>query len=180
MLYLNSILIKGDVPPRLHIWQIGISTIVIAALIFVLLLVIRECVKIIDSSELDDRSTHLAVNAIIIAVMSIILVILLIATKNKVYNLEPYRSVSLTEVSDLITVDNDKVEIKPLTDKQSNYDYSYEVTDDSVVQIDKNETQTFKIEEDTVYNRMYLIDKNNSKYELSKDEIDMIKSKRNQ
>ena len=149
------------------------------ALIFVLLLVIRECVKIIDSSKTDDRSTNLTVNVILIAVLSIVLISLLITTKNKVYRLEPYRSVSLTEVSDLITVDKDKVEIKPLTDKQSNYDYTYEVDDDNVIQIDRNETQTFKIEEDTFYDRMYLIDRNNSKHELSKEEIDLIKSKRN-
>ena len=178
MLYLNSILIKGDVPPRLHIWQVGIATIIIVALIFVLLIVIHECVTIIDSSKIDDRSTNLTVNVLLIAVLSIVLISLLIATKNKVYRLEPYRSVSLTEVSDLITVDKDKVEIKPLTDKQSNYDYTYEVDDDNVIQIDRNETQTFKIEEDTFYNRMYLIDKNNHKSELSEDEKNMIKSKR--
>ena len=74
-------------------------------------------------------------------------------------------------MSDLITVDNDKVEIKSLTDKQSKYFY---------YDLEKDKTQIFKIEEDTFYNRMYLIDQNNHKSQLSEDEMDMIKSKRNQ
>ena len=90
---------------------------------------------------------------------------------------EVSRSASLTEVSDLITVDNDKFEIKPLTDKQSKYFYD---SQDSHDQLENDKTQTFKIEEDTFYNRMYLIDKNNHKSELSEDEKNMIKSKRNQ
>lgn len=178
MLYLNSILIKGDVPPRLHIWYTGIFMIVIVALSLVLLLAIYESLKLIESSEIKRDSVRLKADAIFIIVASIALFIIVIATRNKIYDLEPYKNVSLTEVSDLIIVNNDKVEIKPLTDKQSNYDYTYEVDDDNVIQIEKDQTQTFKIEEDTFYNRMYLIDKNNHKSELSEDEKNMIKSKR--
>ena len=43
-----------------------------------------------------------------------------------------------------------------------------------------DKTQIFKIEEDTFYNRMYVIDQDNQKSELSEDEMNMIKSKRNQ
>lgn len=177
MLYLNSILIKGDVPPRLHIWYTGIFMIVIVALSLVLLLAIYESLKLIESSESKRDSVRLKADAIFIIVASIALLIIVIATRNKIYDLEPYKNVSLTEVSDLITVDKDKVEIKPLTDKQSKYFYD---SQDSHDQLENDKTQTFKIEEDTFYNRMYLIDRDNHKSELSEDEKNMIKSKRNQ
>ena len=179
MLYLNSIISKGDVTLELYPWYVGIGMIFVAAEIFMLLLFISECVNLVKLSESKrqvNSMTKLKENAIPMIMISAALIILLIAIKLKIEHLEPYKPISLTEVSDLITVDNDKVEIKPLTDKQSKYFYD---SQDSHDQIENDKTQTFKIEEETFYNRMYLIDKNNHKSELSEDEMNMIKSKRN-
>ena len=177
MLYLNSIIGKGDISLSGKIFILGFSGVLILlslALIVVLALDAMSHLKFVEKS----------LNSLFMFVLSAFVMILSAATANvSLSNIletapkEVSRSASLTEVSDLITVDGDKVEIKPLTDKQSKYFYD---SQDSHDQLENDNTQIFKIEDDTFYNRMYLIDKNNHKSELSEDEKNMIKSKRNQ
>ena len=175
MLYLNSIIGKGDISLSGKRFILGFSG--VAILISLVLLLVFAAVAI-SNLKLADKQ----LKSLFTFVLSAFVMIISAASANvSLSNIletapkEVSRSASLTEVSDLITVDKDKVEIKPLTDKQSKYFYD---SQDSHDQLEKDKTQIFKIEEDTFYNRMYLIDKNNHKSELSEDEKNMIKSKR--
>lgn len=175
MLYLNSIIGKGDISLSGKRFILGFSG--VAILISLVLLLVFAAVAISNLKLVDKQ-----LKSLFTFVLSAFVMIISAASANVSFSniletapKEVSRSASLTEVSDLITVDNDKVEIKPLTDKQSKYFYD---SQDSHDQLENDKTQTFKIEEDTFYNRMYLIDKNNHKSELSEDEKNMIKSKR--
>lgn len=171
MLYLNSIIGKGDISSGLKILILGLS----AVAIFVCLgLFLQSIAGVLTSLKLaSERPTAIFITTFYVIIMAAVLGMIIWCVSNitRYAPAEVSRNASLTEVSDLITVDKDKVEIKPLTDKQSKYFYS---------SLEKDKTQLFKIEEDTFYNRMYLIDKNNHKSELSEDEMNKIKSKRNQ
>ena len=178
MLYLNSIIGKGDISSDGKIFIAGFSG--VAIFVCLGLLLVFAAVAI---SNLKSAMSNQPKNLFMFVLSALAMILALAAANVNLSNLLEYapkevsRSASLTEVSDLITVDNDKVEIKPLTDKQSKYFYD---SQDSHDQLEDDKSQIFKIEEDTFYNRMYLIDKNNHKSELSEDEKNMIKSKRNQ
>ena len=169
MLYLNSIIGKGEVALGLKILILGLS----AVSIFICLGLILWCSACMLNSLKSSNLLVVLFGPVVNLSIVIVALGLTFYSFSNIINYSPEevsRNASLTEVSDLITVDNDKVEIKSLTDKQSKYFY-YDLENDK--------TQIFKIEEDTFYNRMYLIDQNNHKSQLSEDEMDMIKSKRN-
>ena len=170
MLYLNSIIGKGEVALGLKILILGLSAVSIVVCLGLILWRAVDAINSLRSSNLLVALFGPVVNlAIVIAALG-----LTFYSFSNIINYSPKevsRNASLTEVSDLITVDKDKAEIKPFEDDYSKYFY---------YGLEKDKTQIFKIEEDTFYNRMYLIDKNNHKSELSEDEMNMIKSKRNQ
>ena len=177
MLYLNSIIGKGDISSDGKIIIVGFSGVAIFVCLGLLLVFAAVAISNLKSAMSNQSK------ALFMFVLSALAMILALAAANiNLSNLLEYapkevsRSASLTEASDLITAENDKVEIKPLTDKQSKYFY---YDQDNYDHLENDKTQIFKIEEDTFYNRMYLIDKNNHKSELSEDEKNMIKSKQN-
>ena len=170
MLYLNSIIGKGEVALGLKILILGLSAVSIVACLGLILWRAADAINSLRSSNLLVVLFGPVVNlAIVIAALG-----LTFYSFSNIINYSPKevsRNASLTEVSDLITVDKDKAEIKPFEGDYSKYFY---------YGLEKDKTQIFKIEEDTFYNRMYVIDQNNHKSELSEDEKNMIKSKRNQ
>ena len=170
MLYLNSIIGKGEVALGLKILILGLSAVSIFICLGLILWRSACMLNSLKSSNLLVVLFSPVVNlAIVIAALG-----LMFYSFSNIINYSPKevsRNASLTEVSDLITVDGDKVEIKPFRDDYSKYFY---------YGLAKDKTQIFKIEEDTFYNRMYVIDQDNQKSELSEDEKNMIKSKRNQ
>lgn len=170
MLYLNSIIGKGEVALGLKILILGLSAVSIVVCLGLILWRAADTINSLRSSNLLVVLFGPVVNlAIVIAALG-----LTFYSFSNIINYSPKevsRNASLTEVSDLITVDGDKVEIKPFGDDYSKYFY---------YGLEKDKTQIFKIEEDTFYNRMYVIDQDNKKSELSEDEKNMIKSKRNQ
>lgn len=170
MLYLNSIIGKGEVALSLKILILSLSTVSIVVCLGLILWRSACMLNSLKSSNLLVVLFGPVVNlSIVIAALG-----LTFYSFSNIINYSPKevsRNASLTEVSDLITVDKEKAEIKPFEDDYSKYFY---------YGLEKDKTQIFKIEEDTFYNRMYLIDKNNHKSELSEDEMNMIKSKRNQ
>ena len=170
MLYLNSIIGKGEVALGLKILILGLSAVSIVVCLGLILWRAADAINSLRSSNLLVVLFGPVVNlAIVIAALG-----LTFYSFSNIINYSPKevsRNASLTEVSDLITVDGDKVEIKPFGDDYSKYFY---------YGLEKDKTQIFKIEEDTFYNRMYVIDQDNKKSELSEDEKNMIKSKRNQ
>lgn len=170
MLYLNSIIGKGEVALGLKILILGLSAVSIVVCLGLILWRAADAINSLRSSNLLVVLFGPVVNlAIVIAALG-----LTFYSFSNIINYSPKevsRNASLTEVSDLITVDGDKVEIKPFGDDYSKYFY---------YSLEKDKTQIFKIEEDTFYNRMYVIDQDNKKSELSEDEKNMIKSKRNQ
>lgn len=170
MLYLNSIIGKGEVALGLKILILGLSAVSIVVCLGLILWRAADAINSLRSSNLLVVLFGPVVNlAIVIAALG-----LTFYSFSNIINYSPKevsRNASLTEVSDLITVDGDKVEIKPFGDDYSKYFY---------YGLEKDKTQIFKIEEDTFYNRMYVIDQDNHKSELSEDEKNMIKSKRNQ
>ena len=170
MLYLNSIIGKGEVALGLKILILGLSAVSIVVCLGLILWRAADAINSLRSSNLLVVLFGPVVNlAVVIAALG-----LMFYSFSNIINYSPKevsRNASLTEVSDLITVDGDKVEIKPFEGDYSKYFY---------YGLAKDKTQIFKIEEDTFYNRMYVIDQDNQKSELSEDEMNMIKSKRNQ
>jgi hypothetical protein len=77
------------------------------------------------------------------------------------------KQISIIDIKDNITIDNNKVIIKPL---EQNYKYK----DDK---FDKTKEQTFKIEYDEFYNKYFLTDQYFTRHEISKEEYDMLKNK---
>ena len=77
------------------------------------------------------------------------------------------KQISIIDIKDSITIDNNKVIIKPL---EQNYKYK----DDK---FDKTKEQTFKIEYDEFYNKYFLTDQYFTRHEISKEEYDMLKNK---
>ena len=171
MLYLNSIIGKGEVASGLKILILGLNAVAIFVCLGVLLFSIAGVLTSLKSAS--QRPTALFVMIFYIAIMALSSALSMWCVSNiaSFSSREVSRNASLTEVSNLISVDGDKVEIKPFGDDYSKYFY---------YGLEKDKTQIFKIEEDTFYNRMYVIDQDNKKSELSEDEKNMIKSKRNQ
>lgn len=171
MLYLNSIIGKGDISLGFKIFILGLSTVAIFVCLGLFLWSVAGVLTSLKAAS--ERPTAIFVMTFWIAMMAVSLCAIVWCVSNITGNApkEVSKNASLTEVSDLISVDNDKVEIKPLTDKQSKYFYH---------SLENDKTQIFKIEEDTFYKRMYLIDQNEHKSQLSEDEMNMIKQKRNQ
>lgn len=77
------------------------------------------------------------------------------------------KQISIIDIKDNITIDNNKVIIKPL---EQNYKYK----DDK---FDKTKEQTFKIEYDEFYNKYFLTDQYFTRHEISKEEYEMLKNK---
>ena len=77
------------------------------------------------------------------------------------------KQISIIDIKDNITIDNNKVIIKPL---ERNYKYK----DDK---FDKTKEQTFKIEYDEFYNKYFLTDQYFTRHEISKEEYEMLKNK---
>lgn len=76
------------------------------------------------------------------------------------------QSVKLSDIKELIHVEGNKLTIDPLTNKGKNYYYS---DSDSYKNSKK---QLFKIDHDDVFEEYQLVDKNNNKIKISKEEYE--------
>lgn len=97
---------------------------------------------------------------------------LFIATNTKkVKNYEQQfkeQTVQLKDIKELIHVEGDKLTIDPLTNKSKNYYYSSDRYKD-------NERQLFRIDHDDVFEEYQLVDKNNNKIKISKEEYEELR-----
>lgn len=73
------------------------------------------------------------------------------------------QTVQLKDIKELIHVEGDKLTIDPLTNKSKNYYYSSDRYKD-------NEKQLFRIDHDDIFEEYRLVDKNNNKIKISKEE----------
>lgn len=73
------------------------------------------------------------------------------------------QTVQLKDIKELIHVEGDKLTIDPLTNKSKNYYYSSDRYKD-------NKRQLFRINHDDVFEEYRLVDKNNNKIKISKEE----------
>lgn len=90
-------------------------------------------------------------------------------------NKEVIHPVSLTEIKDFIKVEGNKLIIEPVNRLPRNSKY--------IIRSgfrDENQNIILKIEEDQFYDTMQLVSRNGEEFELDNDEIQMIKSKRQQ
>ena len=88
---------------------------------------------------------------------------------------EVIHPVSLTEIKDFIKVEGNKLTIEPVNRLPHNSKY--------IIRSgfrDENQNIILKIEEDQFYDTMQLVSRNGEEFELDNDEIQMIKSKRQQ
>lgn len=76
--------------------------------------------------------------------------------------------VTIKDIKDLIHIDNDKLTIDPLTNKDTNLKYKNP-------NYDNNKKQIFKIEKDEFYENYKLIDNNNNKINISKEEYEELR-----
>ena len=81
-----------------------------------------------------------------------------------------YKFTSLTAIKDLITVENDKVKIDKLS---KDYKYIHDQPE-----LDRNETQIFKLEENKFYEKRWLVDQYGRRFELDSEEYKMLINKR--
>lgn len=179
MIYLNSIISKGDLTADFLKYSLVLIKVLILLGVGVNLQFALSHYKERQSDLAKSQSTKSSTTNLI---FSMILIVATIAMGMYSINLtkskEPIESKSLTEIAHLISVKDSQVKIEPLTNMHSNYFYDgHENQSSGLDVLDKDKSQIFKIEDDTFYNRMYLIDKNNHKSELSEDEKNMIKSK---
>ncbi len=87
-------------------------------------------------------------------------------------NLSSYKFTSLTEIKDSITVEDDKVKIAPLTQLQQKYKYIHDQPE-----LREDETQIFKLEENSFYEKRWLVDQYGRRYQLDAEEYKMLKEK---
>ena len=78
------------------------------------------------------------------------------------------QTVQLKDIKELIHVEGDKLTIDPLTNKSKNYYYSSERYKD-------NERQLFRIDHNDVFEEYQLVDKNNNKIKISKEEYEELR-----
>ena len=78
------------------------------------------------------------------------------------------QTVKLSDIKELIHVEGDKLTIDPLTNKSKNYYYSSDRYKD-------NERQLFRIDHDDVFEEYQLVDKNNNKIKISKEEYEELR-----
>lgn len=108
------------------------------------------------------------------AIIGLIIVNSLFITTNtekvKNYNHQfEEQTVQLKDIKELIHVDGDKLTIDPLTNKGKNYYYEKSKL------YKNNEKQLFKIDHDDVFEEYKLVDKNNNKIKISKEEYEELK-----
>jgi hypothetical protein len=80
------------------------------------------------------------------------------------------QNIPLTDVQELIHVESNNVTIDPIINKNNNYTYKNKKYNNA-------EQQKFKIEHDEFFNTYKLIDKDDNKIEISKEEYLMLKNK---
>lgn len=79
------------------------------------------------------------------------------------------QTVQLSDIKELIHVEGNKLTIDPLTNKGKNYYYS---DSDSYK---NNKKQLFRIDHDDVFEEYQLVDKNNNKIKISKEEYEELR-----
>lgn len=79
------------------------------------------------------------------------------------------QTVKLSDIKELIHVDGDKLTIDPLTNKSKNYYYKFD-------NYKNNERQLFRIDHNDVFEEYKLVDKNNNKIKISKEEYEELRN----
>lgn len=80
------------------------------------------------------------------------------------------QKIPLTDVQDLIHVENNNITIDPIINKNNHYRYKNNKYNNA-------EQQKFKIEHDEFFNTYKLTDKDDNTIEISKEEYEMLKNK---
>ena len=111
------------------------------------------------------------------AIIGLIIVSGLYITTNtkKVKNYEQQfkeQTVQLKDIKELIHVEGDKLTIDPLTNKGKNYYYE---KSGLYGLYRNNEKQLFRIDHDDIFEEYKLVDKNNNKIKISKEEYEELK-----
>lgn len=117
------------------------------------------------SDNLTKKNTFLVIMKILI-IISIIVVLIEASQTEKAKNYEQQfkeQTVQLKDIKELIHVDGDKLTIDPLTNKSKNYYYNSDI-------YKNNERQLFRIDHDDVFEEYQLVDKNNNKIKISKED----------
>ena len=79
------------------------------------------------------------------------------------------QTVQLSDIKELIHIEGDKLTIDPLTNKGKNYYYEKSRL------YRNNKKQLFRIDHDDVFEEYQLVDKNNNKIKISKEEYEELK-----
>lgn len=79
------------------------------------------------------------------------------------------QTVKLSDIKELIHVEGNKLTIDPLTNKDKNYYYEKSKL------YRNNEKQLFRIDHDDVFEEYQLVDKNNNKIKISKEEYEELR-----
>lgn len=165
---LNSLLLmKREVNTVASIFEI-VCIVVIAFLV---------AVAIVMVMKLNFRGLQFIKKNFLAVLMANICMLLVIALSISAYqnyvkddSKGSYKFTSLTEIKDAITVENDKVKIDKLSK-----DYKY-VSD--YQELDRNETQIFKLEENKFYEKRWLVDQYGRRFQLDSEEYKMLNDKR--
>lgn len=124
-----------------------------------------------ENKKSNKKEIFLSITKAIIGL--IIVSSLFIATNTKkVKNYEQQfkeQTVQLKDIKELIHVEGDKLTIDPLTNKGKNYYYS---NSGLYGLYRNNEKQLFRIDHDDVFEEYQLVDKNNNKIRISKEEYE--------
>lgn len=78
------------------------------------------------------------------------------------------QSVKLTDIKELIHVEENKLTIDPLTNKGKNYYYNSDI-------YKNNERQLFRIDHDDIFEKYKLVDEKNNEIKISKEDYEELK-----
>lgn len=170
----SSILMRGE------IWQYDKSALDFKASVLIalsiLFLLIAAIVITLWLTDCKDRTNNICNAAVVLIAIGCSFVAFNTSCDARdLANKEVIQPASLTEIKDFIKVKDNKLTIEPVNRLPRNSKHFLRAGVK-----DENQNIIFKIEEDQFYETMSLASQGGEKFELSKDEIQMIKEKRQQ
>lgn len=149
----------------------------ILAILLIIAVVLSAILVIVMVVRMNIRHAHnFKRNFVSMSIANLCAILMIAVVAVTIYNFMQkdyhgsYKFTSLTEINDSITVENDKVKIDKLSK-----DYKY-VSD--YRELDRNETQIFKLEENKFYEKRWLVDQYGRRFQLDSEEYKMIIDKR--
>ena len=154
--------------------EIATSTSMGAKVCFILLVICAIALIVMAINKDRNASKYIdgdKIGELIFAnVAAIVAITLSISAYQHLTDKETFNVVSLTEIKDAITVENDKVTIASLT--QFNSEYRYAGTRNS------DQKQIFRLEEDSFFEKYQLVDQEGNKLSIDSEESKMLNDKR--